>query len=67
MADFDPFGLLKPSNGNVRLGDKEITGLPPSQIVRHGLCYVPQVENVFPSLTVKEYLNAGNKAIEEGQ
>jgi ABC-type branched-subunit amino acid transport system ATPase component len=53
------FGLLKPMNGTVLLGDKEITGLPPSHIVRHGLCYVPQVENVFPSLTVKENLEMG--------
>ena len=53
------FGLLKPSNGIVLLGDEEITGDPPNQIVRQGLCYVPQVENVFPSLTVKENLEMG--------
>lgn len=53
------FGLLKPFQGRVFLADKDITGLPPSLIVRHGLCYVPQVENVFPSLTVKENLEMG--------
>jgi ABC-type branched-subunit amino acid transport system ATPase component len=53
------FGLLKPIRGKIVLEDREITGLPPSLIVRHGLCYVPQVENVFPSLTVKENLEMG--------
>ena len=53
------FGLLKPRSGRVTLGDRDITGLEPDQIVRLGVCYVPQTDNVFPSLTVKENLEMG--------
>ena len=53
------FGLLKPWKGSIRFRGEEIGGLPPERIVRLGLCYVPQVENVFPSLTVEENLEMG--------
>ena len=53
------FGLLKPKQGSVTLSDRDITGLPPHQIVRLGMCYVPQVDNIFPSLTVEENLEMG--------
>ncbi|MBE0634966.1 ATP-binding cassette domain-containing protein, partial [Candidatus Bipolaricaulota bacterium] len=46
------FGLLKPTNGEIVLDEQNITGMPPDKIVRRGLAYVPQVENVFRSLTV---------------
>ncbi len=53
------FGLLKPINGDIQIGDHHIGGLSPNQIVRLGMSYVPQVENVFPSLTVRENLEMG--------
>ncbi len=53
------FGLLCPRSGRIALDGKEITGWPPDQIVRLGICYVPQTENVFPSLTVRENLEMG--------
>ncbi len=53
------FGLLKPTQGRITFKEEEITGLPPNKIVRKGLCYVPQVDNVFPSLTVEENLEMG--------
>lgn len=53
------FGLLRPTKGRITFKDKEITGLPPNEIVRKGLCYVPQVDNIFPSLTVQENLEMG--------
>ncbi len=53
------FGLLKPWQGAIRFQNEEIGGLLPDQIVRRGMCYVPQVENVFPSLTVEENLEMG--------
>jgi len=53
------FGLLKPTAGSVSLADVDITGMAPDRIVRCGLAYVPQVENVFPSLTVEENLRMG--------
>jgi len=53
------FGILKPTKGKIILDDQDITGLNPDKIVREGMCYVPQIENVFPSLTVEENLEMG--------
>jgi len=53
------FGILRPRNGNVTLKDEDITGLKPDRIVRKGISYVPQVDNVFPSMTIQENLEMG--------
>jgi ABC-type branched-subunit amino acid transport system ATPase component len=53
------FGILRPRQGVVELHDEEITGLSPDKIVRKGMSYVPQVDNVFPSLTIQENLEMG--------
>jgi ABC-type branched-subunit amino acid transport system ATPase component len=53
------FGILTPRQGVVQLQDEEITGLSPNKIVRKGMSYVPQVDNVFPSLTIQENLEMG--------
>jgi ABC-type branched-subunit amino acid transport system ATPase component len=53
------FGLLRPRRGTIRLQGQDITGLAPSALVRRGISYVPQVDNVFPSLTVEENLEMG--------
>lgn len=51
------FGLLRPRQGSVRLKGERIDSLQPHQVVRRGMGYVPQLENVFPSLTVEENLD----------
>jgi ABC-type branched-subunit amino acid transport system ATPase component len=53
------FGLLHPDAGTIYFRDTDITGLNPDRVVRQGMAYVPQVENVFPSLTVHENLEMG--------
>ena len=53
------FGLLKPNQGKIIFKGKDITGLKSDQIVRRGMCYVPQVSNVFSSLSVAENLEMG--------
>jgi ABC-type branched-subunit amino acid transport system ATPase component len=53
------FGLLTPTRGKVTLESQDITGLRPDRIVRKGMCYVPQSDNVFPSLTILENLEMG--------
>ena len=53
------FGLLKPRHGSVTLKEENITGLTPDKIVKKGISYVPQVENVFPSMTIQENLEMG--------
>ena len=53
------FGLLRPRQGTVLLNNQNITGLKPETIVRRGISYVPQVNNVFPSMTIQENLEMG--------
>lgn len=53
------FGLLHPREGSITLGDKEISRLEPYEIVKERMCYVPQVANVFTTLTVEENLEMG--------
>ncbi len=53
------FGILKPRHGKVTLKDEDITRLNPDKIVQKGISYVPQVDNVFPSLTIRENLEMG--------
>jgi ABC-type branched-subunit amino acid transport system ATPase component len=54
------FGLLRPRSGRVVFGGEDITGHKPHTITRLGLSYVPQLDNVFPSLTVEENLEMGS-------
>ena len=52
-------GLVNVGSGSVMFRGNEISNTPPEQIVRSGLCYVPQTANVFPSLTIRENLDMG--------
>jgi ABC-type branched-subunit amino acid transport system ATPase component len=53
------FGLLKPWSGSITFDGGNIAGLAPYEIVKTGMCYVPQVANVFTELTVEENLEMG--------
>ncbi len=53
------FGLLRVREGRILFQDEETTRASPEVLVRKGLGYVPQVDNVFPSLTVEENLEMG--------
>lgn len=53
------FGLLPCKRGKVFFGGEDVTGQSPQVMVRKGMCYVPQSDNVFPSLTVQENLEMG--------
>lgn len=53
------FGMLRITAGSIRLTGEDITNMPPEQVVRHGVAYVPQVGNVFVSLSVEENLEMG--------
>ncbi len=52
-------GIVRVSAGRVLLGDRVITNLAPEEIARAGVGYVPQVDDVFPPLTVTENLEMG--------
>ncbi len=47
---------LVPATGSVRLLGEQVLGLPPHQITRRGIAYVPQGRRVWPSLSVDETL-----------
>lgn len=53
------FGLLAPWRGEVRFAGEVVSGVAPERLVRRGLGYVPQVANVFRTLTVEENLEMG--------
>jgi branched-chain amino acid transport system ATP-binding protein len=60
------FGLLDPWTGSITLHDEEIGGVDPADLVRMGVGYVPQVDNVFGSLSIDENLRMGGVARESG-
>lgn len=53
------FGLVNIRSGNVSYRGEDITGRTAHELVSRGIGYVPQTENVFPSLTVSENLEMG--------
>jgi len=53
------FGLLPPRRGRVVLRGEDLAGLRPHSITRRGMSYVPQLDNIFQSLTVEENLQMG--------
>lgn len=53
------FGVISPWKGKIYYKDEDISGLSPESMTYRGMCYVPQEENIFPSLTVQENLEMG--------
>lgn len=53
------FGLLPTKRGEVFFGGERATGCSPQTMVQEGMCYVPQSDNIFPSLTIQENLEMG--------
>jgi branched-chain amino acid transport system ATP-binding protein len=53
------FGMLNVRSGAVRLAGEDITALSPQDRVIKGMGFVPQVRNIFPSMTVEENLEMG--------
>jgi len=49
--------------GHIYFDGEEITGLPPSRLLKKGLLYIPQKDNLFPDLTVKENLEMAGLTI----
>ena len=54
------FGLVNIREGEVLLKGQIITNMKAHELVERGIGYVPQNNNVFPSLTVRENLEMGN-------
>ncbi len=52
-------GIVHVSSGTVLVGDKDLTNQPPEEIARAAVGYVPQVDDVFGPLSVRENLEMG--------
>ena len=52
-------GVIRVSAGTVTVGDLDVTNRPPEDVARAGVGYVPQVDDVFAPLTVRENLEMG--------
>ena len=57
------YGLVTLVAGTVRFDGEDVTGLRADRLTRRGLNFVPQTENVFPSLTVAENLHMGSLGV----
>jgi ABC-type branched-subunit amino acid transport system ATPase component len=53
------FGFLPLWKGHVSLAGDDVTGLAPELLVCRGIAFVPQTENIFPNLTIRENLIMG--------
>ena len=53
------FGQVNIRSGRIMLNGEDITGLKANKLVEKGVAFVPQTNNVFPSLTIEENLEMG--------
>jgi ABC-type branched-subunit amino acid transport system ATPase component len=61
------YGLLPVRSGSVRLRGEDITGTRADRLTRRGVNYVPQLENVFPSLSVAENLKVSALPVQRAE
>jgi len=59
-------GLLRPTAGQIRLLERDITGARPHAICRAGVAYVPEEREVFHNLTVDENFRMGEQPAAPG-
>src|SRR3990170_4172158 len=59
-------GLLPPQSGEIRFDGERIDALPPHQIARLGLGFVPEERRIFTDLTVRENLEVGRQPPRSG-
>ena len=57
------FGIATHYSGSVLHNEREVSGWRTDQLVNRGIAYVPQVDNVFPSLTIYENLQMGGNSL----
>jgi branched-chain amino acid transport system ATP-binding protein len=52
-------GMLRPARGAITYDGRRIDGIPAHQLIRLGICHVPEGRHVFPRMTVRENLEMG--------
>ena len=61
------YGLVTRRSGSVRFEGDDVTGMRPDRLTRRGLNFVPQTENVFPTLTLAENLHVSALVLPKGE
>lgn len=61
------FGLTHIYSGKITVDGLDIVGWGPHTIARSGIAYLPQVQNIFPTLTVAENLKMAGYTVNSGQ
>jgi branched-chain amino acid transport system ATP-binding protein len=56
-------GLVRPTDGEVRIAGHDVTGAPSDDLARIGVCTIPEGRGVFPNLTVRENLWMATQAL----
>ena len=54
------YGIVRPRGGSVLFAGEDVTGQRPDRLTRRGMNLVPQIDNVFPTLTIAENLHVGS-------
>jgi branched-chain amino acid transport system ATP-binding protein len=52
-------GMLRPAGGSITFEGRQIGGVPAHELIRLGICHVPEGRHVFPRMTVAENLDMG--------
>ena len=58
-------GILRSSGGRILLGADDVTGHPPEDLAKRGVGYVPQVQDIFEPLSVRENLEMGGYLLKD--
>ena len=60
-------GVVRVTSGTVRVGDRDLTNTAPEEVARAAVGYVPQVDDIFAPLTVRENLEMGGYLLRRKQ
>ncbi len=60
-------GVLQPRGGRVRFRGEDITDLPPHEVVKRGIAWIPEERRIFPNLTVYENLKISRLVVDRGK
>ena len=60
-------GILRLSTGRILLGTDDVTGRAPEELAKRGVGYVPQVQDIFEPLSVRENLEMGGYLLKDSQ
>src|SRR3954466_8599359 len=61
------YGLVTLHGGSVRFDGENVTGVRADRLTRRGLNFVPQTDNVFPTLTVAENVHVGSLVVPKAE